>query len=435
MPAPYDYSLGNVPDPSQAFTSGLQQGNAILQLGQQRQQQQLAMQAEQQKIDQQRMQAEALQGLMNNPAAGAADYSRVMTAIPGLSEHLKRAWEVKSKDQQDSSLTDLSQWSAAIQQGQPEFAVAKMTERADAMDKAAGRATPESQALRAQAEVVKQNPQFGGVMMKSILMAHPDGKRLVDNIVALGGEDRAAAKAPLEMRKLGADATAAEADAVTKGVAAEFARPMATADLQAKAASLGLTKAQTNQAIALTKKYGAETQKVVLEMQDGNPEKRMEAEAKLRKEYTEGTKGFTEVTDAYRRVKSSQNNAVGDLSLIYGYMKMLDPGSVVREGEFATAQNATGVPQRIANIYNKVASGERLSEEQRKSFISQAGDLHETARKREAEVRGGLERVADAYKLSKPNIFGTQVVEPTAPKPPPKSAPAPAARAPIVVQW
>lgn len=234
MAGPYDYSLGNVPDPSQAFTAGLQQGNAILQLGQQRQQQQLAMQAEQQKMQQQRMQAEALQGLMNNPAAGAADYSRVMTAIPSLSENLKRAWEVKSKEQQESSLTDLSQWSAAIQQGQPEFAVAKMTERADAMDKAAGRATPESQALRAQAKVIEQNPQFGGVMIKSILMAHPDGKRLVDNIVALGGEDRAAAKAPAELRTANAGATKAEADAVTAGVTAKYAERGALADLEKK---------------------------------------------------------------------------------------------------------------------------------------------------------------------------------------------------------
>ena len=50
-------------------------------------------------------------------------------------------------------------------------------------------------------------------------------------------------------------------------------------------------------------------------------------------------------------------------------MKMLDPTSVVREGEFATAQNATGVPERIRNSFNKAMSGERLGQKQRTKFI------------------------------------------------------------------
>lgn len=433
MAGPFDYSLGNVPDPSQAFTAGLQQGNAILQLSQQRQQQQLAMQAEQQNMQQQQARFQALQGLYSNPNPTVNDYVKVGTLMPDQAEHLTKLAGALSGEQKRGHLAEAGQVAAALRQGRPDVAKDMLSRRIELM----GESDPRGAAVRkAMLSSIEADPK---IALDSILLGAlqygEDGKRLVDSVTALAGEDRAAAKAPLELRKLTADAAGAESDATKKAVDAEFARPLATAELQAKAAALGLTKAQTNQAIALTKKYGQETQKVVLEMQNGNPEKRMEAEAKLRKEYTEGTKGFTDVTDAYRRVKSSQNNAVGDLSLIYGYMKMLDPGSVVREGEFATAQNATGVPQRIANIYNKVASGERLSEEQRKSFISQAGDLHETARKREAEVRGGLERVADAYKLSKPNIFGTQVVEPTAPKPPPTPSPAPATPRNVVVQW
>jgi len=34
-------------------------------------------------------------------------------------------------------------------------------------------------------------------------------------------------------------------------------------------------------------------------------------------------------------------------------MKILDPGSVVREGEFATAQNSAGIPERIRAKYNR----------------------------------------------------------------------------------
>lgn len=89
------------------------------------------------------------------------------------------------------------------------------------------------------------------------------------------------------------------------------------------------------------------------------------------------TKSTDKMDSAYRKIASAANNpsAAGDLSLIFGYMKMLDPGSTVREGEFATAQNATGVPERVLNSYNRVMSGERLSETQRSDFSGQAKNV------------------------------------------------------------
>jgi hypothetical protein len=58
---------------------------------------------------------------------------------------------------------------------------------------------------------------------------------------------------------------------------------------------------------------------------------------------------------------------------------MLDPGSVVREGEFANAQNAAGVPERIANAYNNAMKGERLSPSQRAQFLGEAKKLRDLA--------------------------------------------------------
>ena len=58
------------------------------------------------------------------------------------------------------------------------------------------------------------------------------------------------------------------------------------------------------------------------------------------------------------------------ISLIFGFMKMLDPGSVVREGEFATAQNAASIPDRIRNAYNRALEGTRLNPQQREMFKS-----------------------------------------------------------------
>lgn len=95
----------------------------------------------------------------------------------------------------------------------------------------------------------------------------------------------------------------------------------------------------------------------------------------LRGQFIGEAKPHVEIANAYQKVTSAPSSAAGDISKIFGYMKILDPGSTVREGEFATAQNATGVPGKIANLYNKVISGERLSPAQRAEFDQAAGAL------------------------------------------------------------
>jgi hypothetical protein len=106
----------------------------------------------------------------------------------------------------------------------------------------------------------------------------------------------------------------------------------------------------------------------------GGPES-LAATGSLRTSFIGETKPHQEIANAYAKVTSAPSSAAGDISKIFGYMKILDPGSTVREGEFATAQNATGVPGRITNLYNKVISGERLSPAQRAEFDQAAGAL------------------------------------------------------------
>jgi hypothetical protein len=50
-------------------------------------------------------------------------------------------------------------------------------------------------------------------------------------------------------------------------------------------------------------------------------------------------------------------------------MKSIDPMPTVREGEFATAEEAGGVDARVLNIYNKLLKGERLTPAQRSDFL------------------------------------------------------------------
>lgn len=90
-------------------------------------------------------------------------------------------------------------------------------------------------------------------------------------------------------------------------------------------------------------------------------------------------KDFKNVSAATKQIvtlSQGKGSAMGDIGLIFSYMKALDPGSVVREGEQATAQNAAGVPDQIRNAYNRLVSGQRLSPEQRADMANTALSIY-----------------------------------------------------------
>jgi hypothetical protein len=117
-------------------------------------------------------------------------------------------------------------------------------------------------------------------------------------------------------------------------------------------------------------------------------EKNQDTALKLRGTYTNESKDFVTVRDAYNRIQASASDpsAAGDLALIFNYMKVLDPGSTVREGEFATAQNSAGIPDIIRAQYNKVQSGKRLADTQRTDFVDRSKKLFEAQQLQQQKI-------------------------------------------------
>jgi len=132
-------------------------------------------------------------------------------------------------------------------------------------------------------------------------------------------------------------------------------------------------------------------------------------------------KGFLEIRDSFNKVKISaeKKTGPGDMSLIFGYMKMLDPGSTVREGEYASAEQATNIPGYILNQYNKAVDGKKLTDKQRNEFVSVADGIFKDKKrnyekavefyKSEATFDGlPVERVIrDLENIKKPTEYGT----------------------------
>jgi hypothetical protein len=123
-----------------------------------------------------------------------------------------------------------------------------------------------------------------------------------------------------------------------------------------------------------------------------------------------GTKWYSESKN-YFGAKEAYNNLLaaaedpspaGDIALIFAFMKTLDPNSTVREGEFATAENAGSVGETIRNKYNRVLAGERLGAT-RQDFVNQGTKAFERKRKQQDIVNKRWERKAKAFRVD-PNL-------------------------------
>lgn len=130
-------------------------------------------------------------------------------------------------------------------------------------------------------------------------------------------------------------------------------------------------------------------------------------EADLRKEYTKGSGEFLKVRDSFGRIQGSvaDPSPAGDLAMIFNFMKMLDPGSTVREGEFATAANAGSIPTRITAIWNKIRAGERLAPEQRKDFFEQSLNLFSTMEQSQKALSDQYTGLAQRNGLNDKNVI------------------------------
>lgn len=151
------------------------------------------------------------------------------------------------------------------------------------------------------------------------------------------------------------------------------------------------------------------------------------SEAELRKEFS-GLKPVQEhqaLAGAMGRMAaaSREPSAAGDISMIFSYMKMLDPQSVVREGEFATAQNAAGIPTVIANTYNRALSGERLSDGQRQDFLGQAENIFNQSSEQYRLVADQYSMLAQRQGMDPKNIISDYGYTGQTETPPPPGQP------------
>ena len=92
-------------------------------------------------------------------------------------------------------------------------------------------------------------------------------------------------------------------------------------------------------------------------------------------------KDYQDVKSAFGQVVSSlsQGTPIGDVAGATKVMKLLDPGSVVRESELGIAMAASGRMDRLNNYFSNMMSGQKLTPTQREDFKALSNELYAAA--------------------------------------------------------
>lgn len=151
-----------------------------------------------------------------------------------------------------------------------------------------------------------------------------------------------------------------------------------------------------------------------------------DAEGKMADDYKAQSKEFVAVRDGYTRLNSSlkhaTKSAAATLAGATSFMKLLDPGSVVRESELGMALAASGVIDRAMNYYNTLKLGKVLTERQAKDFENIGAKIYEAAEANQKSLTEQYRGRAQSYGLNPKNIITDYSIKkpPASPKDLPK---------------
>ncbi|MCK5604452.1 hypothetical protein KAR91_21355 [Candidatus Pacearchaeota archaeon] len=345
---PVENYLLNVPDPTEQVLRGLQIGGTIRANREQRQK------------------SEQLNKVLSSfgPETTLEEYQAAAPFLPP--EQMKNIldlWDRKSDVQKDNDLQFTGQVLSAIRKS-PETAVDLLNIRAEA-ERNSGN-LDQAKALNAIANVTKEDPEAAFHMFATLSAFLPGAKEKLEGLGILGGEKRAEEGAPSIIAER--EAGIAKTEAETAGLTWETFQSMDLHDIlkSQEEAKVGNIKSETNLNFAKAEEAagGGKIDNAALESELGNTfQKRVQS---VRANIDQVSKiGFA----------AADNTGAGDLALIFAFMKMLDPGSVVRESEYARAAETQGLFRKIAQLGNKVKDGRFLDPGARKMIADLAKKL------------------------------------------------------------
>lgn len=135
---------------------------------------------------------------------------------------------------------------------------------------------------------------------------------------------------------------------------------------------------------------------------------KVNTEKELRNEYNQlpAVKEFSTVRTAYKQISNALANpsAANDLAAATKFMKLLDPGSVVRESELGLAMAATGAIDRMQNYFQRLQNGQMLNPSQRADFKRAAELAYQAAEETYGQISDQYVDLSKSYGVSPDNV-------------------------------
>lgn len=139
----------------------------------------------------------------------------------------------------------------------------------------------------------------------------------------------------------------------------------------------------------------------------GRGDEKFDRTRTLSKDFVTESKTYNDTVQSFQNVLdgASQTNGVGDMTLLYGYMKMIDPGAAIQEGDRANAQNAGGVSSSVRNAYNKLLDGDSFSPETRQKYIVQASKIYNSRANEQKKRVDKYRKFASDFNVNPENVI------------------------------
>lgn len=133
---------------------------------------------------------------------------------------------------------------------------------------------------------------------------------------------------------------------------------------------------------------------------------------KLEREFAKDWKGvqsnYQDIDSQYERMQqmAARGDSAGDLALVVSFTKMLDPGSVAREGEVALTQSAASFLAQAQNWLPRLEKGNTLlPPEVRKDLLDAAREMHGVYSKAYQNIANDYARTASDYGFGKDRVM------------------------------
>jgi hypothetical protein len=329
----------------------------------------------------------ALANLGDKPSL--QDYENIMARFPVLSSAVKENYERLNTKQKQSALNSATQVLAALQGKNKDVAKSLLEKQALSAENVGDTAAADAARVMMQQIDMEPSAARNAAALSVAAAAGPEQfASIYEKISQVGRENElqpgALANQEVELMQLGTN----------MGV-----DPKTTQKMLASYRNAGVSQDTARNLFVI------EAQNPTGRIYD--PEKRYAASKDLRTEYNNRVGDVTAGRVNFQKMEDSAKieEGLGDVALITSFMKMLDPGSTVRESEFAVARDTGGLLTSLENLLTKAKGGQFLTNPQRTTFVNLAKQYLAAAEKDGATTRKSMEGIVARLGLNPADVF------------------------------